>query len=92
MNVNILKEKTNGLINLKTCMYNNIKIAVLKNFYDTIKEIKDPEDITELEEHLIANFSGAIMFGENCELEEAYQYDITSAYLYFLMSKVSDFL
>ena len=80
MNVSILHEKTNGLNNLKRCMYNP-KIATLKYFYDTTKGIEDPDEITELEEHWLAEFSG-----ENCELENAYQYNINSAYLYFLMS------
>jgi hypothetical protein len=84
-NVQILKDKSNGLINLKKCMY-KCKTAVLKNLYDTSKGIENPEEITELEEHYLANFSGAIMFSEKCELENAYQYDINSAYAYYLMS------
>jgi hypothetical protein len=84
-NVEIMREKSNGLINLKKCMY-KCKTAVLKLLYDTTKGIEDPEDITELEEHWLTNFSGAIMFNEKCELDYAYQYDINSAYLFFLMS------
>ena len=55
-----MKEKTNGLINLIKCNYNPT-IAVKKYFYDTTKGIKDPDKMTELEEHWLAEFSGAIM-------------------------------
>ena len=85
MKVNTLNEKTKGSINLRKCRYNP-KIAVCKYFYDTSKGIEDPDDITELEEHWLAEFSGATMFAEKCKLENAYQYDINSAYLHFLSS------
>jgi hypothetical protein len=83
---NTLKEETGGLINLKQCNY-NLKIAILKYFYDMTKSVELPDPITQLEaNYIIESFQGAIMFAKSAELDNAYQYDINSAYLYFLAS------
>lgn len=81
-NANVIKHKTDGLINYFECGGNHKNVA-LQLFYNFSKGVQDPESITELEEKWIKDaMIGGLIFGTKCNLKQAICYDMNSAYGY----------
>ena len=81
-NVIMLYDATKNIkaIDLRKCGFNT-KNAVRLLIYEYTRSIENPDPITKEEELYIKNsFLGGLMYGEDAELETAYEYDIKSAY------------
>ena len=89
--VQLLYDATNGSIDMKKYGYSinqTAKILVYQHF----KTLPEPEPISQLESIWILNtFKGGLMYGENISIENGMEYDINSAYPYYMVQPNIDF-
>jgi hypothetical protein len=77
---NQLCEASNGVIDLKRVGYNTKNQAKLM-LWNYTRSMPETQEITKEEEIWFRNgFMGGLIYGEETELQDAYVYDITSAY------------
>ena len=89
--VEALSVATNGAIDMKKYRYSvseTAKVLVYQHF----KTLEDPDEITFTESlWLINTFKGGLMYGEDKELDNGIEYDINSAYPFFMTQPTFDF-
>ena len=77
---NTLKDLTKGAIDLSNSGY-NFKTEAIKIANKCLRIYDTPEEITRLEQEWLCNsLLGGIIFSNPCRIENAYDYDVRSAY------------
>lgn len=79
-----LKQATNGSIDMSRYRYSVVEIAKVL-VYQHLKTLEKPDAITKVEEvWLMKTFKGGLIYGQDIQLEMAYEYDKNSAYPYYM--------
>ena len=89
--VQSLYDATNGSIDMKRYGYSVNQTAKVL-MYQHFKTLPKPDPITQTEAVWLMNtFKGGLMYGEDVELQNGMEYDINSAYPFFMIQPNVDF-
>ena len=89
--VEALTVATDGAIDMKKYRYSVRETAKVLT-YQHFKTLEAPDEITFTESlWLMHTFKGGLMYGEDKELDNGIEYDINSAYPYFMTQPTFDF-